>query len=53
MRILRNHDPSVMELVVLPTFVFWICKRLGDNIKATRDVENNISITAMFPSLAS
>jgi hypothetical protein len=32
------------------TFVFWITRCLGDRMRATKDVENNISIRATFPS---
>ncbi len=32
------------------TFVFCMTRWRGDRIKATRDVENNISIIAMLPS---
>lgn len=36
-----------------PTLVFVICNRRGDKMRATRDVEKSISITAMLPSLVS
>jgi hypothetical protein len=34
----------------LRTLVFWITRCLGESIRATKDVENSISIMAMFPS---
>lgn len=30
--------------------MFWIIKCRGERIKATREVENSISMMAMFPS---
>lgn len=38
---------------MLPTLVFVICNRRGDNIRATSDVEKSISNIAMLPSLVS